>query len=108
MKYYVELTERALEDLESIYEYIAFMLLEPAIAENVANRITDALQTLEENPKRYPIYQEEPWKSRELRRIIIGNYNGYYIVDEKFVHVVRISYGGRDIVTILDGIEDLE
>jgi hypothetical protein len=42
---------------------------ESEIALNHRNRIVAKLKTLDENPERFPIYQEEPWKSRGLRRI---------------------------------------
>jgi len=102
MIYKVQLTDEAKQDLRSIYEYIAYSLLEPTIARNVTNRIVYGLKSLNNTPERYPIYQEEPWKSRGLRRINIGNYSGFFLVAEKSVRVLRILYGGRDIRTILD------
>ena len=101
MNYRVRLTTQAKQDLRNIYEYVAFTLLEPGIAKNLNNRIVDGLKSLYQMPQRYPIYQEELWKSRELRRINIGNYSGFYLVDKQTVQVVRIVYGGRDITTIL-------
>jgi len=87
--------------LRDIYEYAAFTLLEPGVARNLKNRIVDGIKSLREMPYRYPVYQEEPWKGRGLRRINIGNYSGFYFVTEDAVHVIRIVYGGRDIITIL-------
>ena len=101
MIYKVQLTEQAKRDLRDIYEYIAFTLLEPGIAENLKQRIIDKLKSLNALPLRCPIHQEEPWESRGLRRIGIGNYYGFYLVTEKTVKVIRIMYGGRDISTIL-------
>jgi len=102
MIYKVQLTAEAKLDLRSIYEYIAYSLLEPIIAKNVKNRIVSGLKSLNNTPERYPIYQEEPWKSRGLRRINIGNYSGFFLISEKSVRVIRILYGGRDIRTILN------
>lgn len=101
MIYKVQLTEEAKQDLRGIYEYIAFTLFEPETAKNIKNKIVDGLNSLSEMPGRYPIYQEEPWKSRGLRRINIGNYGGFYLVVENTVQVIRIVYGGRDISNIL-------
>ena len=101
MIYKVQLTEEAKQDLFDIYEYIAFSLLEPETAKNIKNKIVDGLNSLNEMPGRHPIYQEEPWKSRELRRINIGNHCGFYLVRENTVQVIRIVYGGRDISNIL-------
>ena len=102
MIYKVQLTDEAKWDLRGIYEYIAYTLLEPIIAKTVKNRIVSGLKSLSNAPERYPIYQEEPWKSRGLRRINIGNYSGFFLVAKKSVHVIRILYGGRDIRTILN------
>jgi toxin ParE1/3/4 len=101
MIYKVQLSDEAKQDLRGIYEYIAFTLLEPVIALNLRNRIVSKLKSLDEMPERYPIYQEEPWKSRGLRRINIENYSGFYLVKEKSVQVIRILYSGRDIANIL-------
>jgi len=101
MIYRVKLAEGAKQDLRDIYEYVAFTLLEPGIARNLKNRIVDGLKSLREMPCRYPIYDEEPWKSRGLRRINIGNYSGFYFVTENDVQVIRVVYGGRDVFAIL-------
>ncbi|MCL2165068.1 MAG: type II toxin-antitoxin system RelE/ParE family toxin [Oscillospiraceae bacterium] len=102
MIYEVQLTDEAKLDLRGIYEYIAYSLLEPMIAKIVKNRIVSGLKPLDKIPERYPIYQEEPWKNRGLRRINIGNYSGFFLIAEKSVRVIRILYGGRDIRTILN------
>ena len=102
MTYRVQLTDEAKLDLRGIYEYIAYSLLEPMIARNVRNRIVAGLKSLDQMPERDPVYQEEPWKSRGLRRINIGNYSGFFPVAEKTVRVIRILYGGRDILAVLN------
>ena len=101
MIYRVKLTERAQQDQRDIYEYVAFTLLEPGVARNLKNRIVDGIKSLREMPCRYPVYQEEPWKGRDLRRINIGNYSSFYFVTEDAVQVIRNVYGGKDIITIL-------
>ncbi|MCL2187272.1 MAG: type II toxin-antitoxin system RelE/ParE family toxin [Defluviitaleaceae bacterium] len=102
MIYNVKLTKPAKHDLRDIYEYIARTLLEPAIAKNVIRRIWNELKTLEHMPSRYVLHPEEPWKSKELRRMNIGNYSTFYLVAGNDVYVMRIMYGGRDINTILN------
>ena len=52
-------------------------------------------------PFRYPIYQEEPWKSRDIRQISAGSYYGFYFVQENIVKVIRILYGGMDLSAAL-------
>ena len=102
MTYDIKLTDQAKRDLRGIYEYIASILMEPQIARNLVRRIIEGLKSLDEMPSRYPIYQEEPWKSRGLHRINIENYSGFYLVAENTVQVIRVMYGGRDISSILN------
>jgi len=101
MIYSVKLTELARKDLRGIYEYFAFTRLEPRFARKIKQRIVDKLKSLNEMPHRYPVYQEEPWKSRGLRQVGIGGYCCFYFVREKSVEVIRIMYGDRDISAAL-------
>ena len=101
MMYSVQLTDTAKQDLRGIYEYIAYSLLEPDIAKGIVGRIIAALKTLRAMPLRHALYQEEPWRSRGLRRMNTENYSAFYLIIEQTVHVIRIAYCGRDIRTIL-------
>ena len=101
MTYTVQLTDQAKTDLRGIYEYIALTLLEPETAKNLTRRIISGLHSLKEMPNRYPVYQDEPWRSRGLRRINIENFSSFYLVTEDSVQVIRIMYKRRDISNIL-------
>ena len=53
-------------------------------------------------PGRFKQYSHEPWKSRNLRVMPVGNYLVFYIPlvesEEKgVVTVIRVIYGGRDV-----------
>jgi toxin ParE1/3/4 len=98
-KWKVVYTEQAERDLCSIFEYIAFSLLEPETAKNQSRRIMDTVAKLNEMPLRYPLYQKEPWHSKGLRVLPVDNYLAFYLpVETKTtVAVIRIMYGGRDI-----------
>ena len=97
MKYKVNYTESAKRDLRGIYEYIAYHFLEPGTAADLIRRIQDDILKLDENPERYKVYDEEPWKSQELRYFPVDNYEIFYVVKEDEVDIVRIMYGGMDI-----------
>lgn len=92
-------TAHADRDLQDIYEYITFSLLEPETAKKSVQRILRAAADLNEMPLRYPLYKKEPWHSKGLRVLSIENYLLFYLsVDPlKTVVIVRIMYGGRDI-----------
>ena len=95
----VNYTEDAEQDLQSIFDYISDVLLEPVTAANQTNRIMDAANSLDHMPLRYRLYDKEPWRSRGLRVMPADNYLVFYLPDEikKTVAIIRIMYGGRDI-----------
>jgi toxin ParE1/3/4 len=99
MIYEIIYTEDALQDLEGIYQYISQTLLEPSIAEKQADRIMDAVDSLESMPLRFRLYEHEPWHSKGLRVLPVDNYLVFYLPDEveNIVAIIRIMYGGRDI-----------
>ena len=99
MKWKIVYSALALEDLKSIYEYIAFELLEPGIASKQVKRIMDSINDLDEMPTMYKSYEFEPWKSKGLRIFHTDNYVILYLPKEdvQTVNIVRIMYGGRDI-----------
>lgn len=99
MKFEVELSEKADEDLRNIFLYIAIDLGVPETAEKQIERLWNAMRSLDELPERYRRYEEEPWHSRGMRVLPVDNYVVLYIPDleEKMVRIVRVMYSGRDI-----------
>ena len=59
-QYRVLVTDEALNDMESIYEYIAEELLAPNTAMGQYNRIADAIETLDQMPERIKLMESEP------------------------------------------------
>lgn len=74
MKYKIVLTEQADADLRDIYEYIAFTLLEPEIAAGQLERIEKGMLSLDEMPERFRMFENEPWRSRGLRQMLVDNF----------------------------------
>ncbi|MCL1878636.1 MAG: type II toxin-antitoxin system RelE/ParE family toxin [Defluviitaleaceae bacterium] len=101
MIYKVQLAEQAKRDLRGIYEYFAFTRLEPRLGSKIKQRIVEKLKSLSEMPGRYPVYQEEPWKSMELRQVFAGSYCAFYLITENRVQVTRIMYGSMDLNSVL-------
>jgi len=99
MKCEIILTEQADADLRSIYEYIAFTLLEPGIAAGQLERIENGIMSLSEMPERFREFEKEPWRSRGLRQMPVDNFIVFYIpkIEDRIVHVIRVMYGGRAI-----------
>jgi len=103
MDWYVEITSEAEKDIEEIYQYIATSLQEPGIAWRQIQRIRDKIEKLSYMPERNPIIQDEPWKSREVRRVNVDNYAAFYLLDSKSAtaSIVRVLYARRDLSSIL-------
>lgn len=99
MKYKILLTEQADADLRTIYEYIAFTLLEPQIASGQLDRIEKGIFSLDEMPERFRRFEKEPWRSRGLCQMPVDNFIVFYIpnTEDKTVTVIRVLYGGMDI-----------
>jgi addiction module RelE/StbE family toxin len=104
--YQVRYAPAALEDLKSIYSYIALTLKAKQTAAKQVNRIRQTIRTFDTFPERYAQVDWEPWASLGMRKATVDHYVVFYQVsrDKKEVTVVRIFYGGRDIQHIIDSV----
>lgn len=102
-QYRVLITDEALNDMESIYEYISDELLAPDTAMWQYNRIADAIETLEQMPERIKLMESEPEKTRGLRKLIVDNYAVFFIIEDDAVIVTNVLYGASDIENRLRG-----
>jgi addiction module RelE/StbE family toxin len=102
--YKVLYSPAALEDLKSIYSYIALILKAKRTAAKQVNRIRQAIRSFDTFPERYAPVDWEPWASMGMRKATVDHYVVFYQVnhDRKEVTIVRIFYGGRDIEHIID------
>lgn len=93
----------ALDDLRTIYSYIAYELKAVQAAKNQTNRIRKQVRSLDSMPGRYSKVDWEPWTSMDMHKLPVDHYTVYYLVDDnqKIVTIVRIFYGGRDIKSII-------
>lgn len=99
MTYEISMTSQSKDDLRGIYEYIAFDLQSPQNATGQLDRLEKSIDSLDEMPERFRIYDKEPWRSRNLRIMPVDNYLVFYIPnhEENIVTVIRVMYGGRDV-----------
>ena len=105
--YKVGYSEDALNDLREIYAYIANELLVPETAAAQVGRIRKEVRSLDFMPARYALVEWDPWHSMKMHQLPVDNFIVYYLVDdeEMAVTVVRIFYGGQDIVGIINSNE---
>lgn len=99
MSYEIRMTPQAQNDLRGIFEYIAFTLQSPQNAVGQLDRLEGSIDSLDQMPERFRVYDKEPWRSRNLRMIPVDHYLVFYIPnrEEETVTIVRVMYGGRDI-----------
>lgn len=93
-KYSVKLMNRALRDLDGIYDYIAHTLLEPETALNLVDRIEDAILSLETMPHRCPERKQGAYANQGYLQLFVENYTAVFRIDEtkKTVIVVTVRY----------------
>jgi addiction module RelE/StbE family toxin len=96
-QYRVQITDKALEDMEEIYTYIAEQLQAPESAMGQYNRIAEAIQKLNVFPERVRIMESEPEHSMGLRQLPIDNFSAFYMVEDDKVIVTRVLYSASDI-----------
>ena len=75
MKHYtVQIADKALADMDEIYEYIAIKLQAPENALGQYNRIAEAIEDLNVFPERVRIMESEPEHTMGLRQLPVNNY----------------------------------
>lgn len=101
--YEVIIQENAENDLLAIIEYISDCLCEKEIAVKIYRDIMHGILSLETMPKRCSVIDKEPYRSDRIRRLIVGNYSAFYVVDdeEKTVHIIHIVYNRREWQNII-------
>ena len=98
MIYKVVYTEKAISDLDDIFRYIAYVLLEPEIAKRQVSELMDGIDSLETMPKRHPLSNEKRLREKKVRVLPVNHYNVYYGFEDKSqtVNIFRIIYRSRN------------
>ena len=95
--YEVLISDKASDDMEAIYTYIAETLFSPVAAANQYDRIADAILSLDVMPMRIKLMDSEPEHSKGLRAMVVDNYTVIFVIRVDTVYVVRVLYGASDI-----------
>ena len=96
-EYPVNITDKALNDMNGIYEYIAVNLQSPENAMGQYNRIADSVLKLGFFLEKFRLVDFEPERSQGLRRMLVDNYSVFYVFKEEVVAVTRVLYSASDI-----------
>lgn len=89
----------AIEDLRDIGQYVSRMSGSSEVAQRQLRMIRDAVRRLETLPKRHPLVEDDLLARQGYRRMNVGSYAIFYLVDEgqRSVQVVRIAGGRRSL-----------
>jgi plasmid stabilization system protein ParE len=85
-------TSRALSDLARLYDFLA-PVNRPAAARTVQS-LTAAPTRLLENPRIGERLEE--FEPREVRRIVVGNYEMRYEIQDRTIYVLRLWHTRED------------
>ena len=96
-EYKVQITNKALEDMEEIYYYILNMFNSPETAINQYRRIAMLIKSLNMFPERVKIMESKVEKEVGLRQIRVDNYSVFYLIEYDNVIVTRVFYSACDI-----------
>ena len=96
-QYTVRITDRALADMEEIYNYITIQLQAPENAMEQYNRIAEAIEGLHVFPERVKLMESGPERFMGLRQLVIDNYSVFYVIEDMDVIVTRVLYSAMNI-----------
>jgi len=100
MIYQVIVQPSAQAEMENAYLWIRRR--SAARAARWFNRLADAIESLAENPERYPLAPESEAFNREIRQMLYGKRRGVYrvlyTIVEDTVSVLYIRHGARRFV----------
>ena len=95
-QYKVRITDKALADMEEIYNYIATQLQAPENAMAQYNWIAKAIEELSMFPEKARM-ESEPERAMGLRQLVIDKYSAFYVIKDIKVIVIRVLYSAMDI-----------
>lgn len=96
-QYKVQITDKALADMEEIYNYIAIQLQAPENAIGQYNRIAKAIEALNMFPKKVRLMESEKERAMGLRQLVVDNYSVFFVIRNERVIVMRILYSASHI-----------
>ena len=101
MKYSINYSPKALQDLDDTWDYISKDLFNPEAADNVINAILDAVDNLGDFPESGAPLEPHLDLDTPYRFVTAGNYIAFYRFEDDTVYVDRILYKKRNYVKLL-------
>lgn len=99
----IRIMKPAQTELRETHRYIADELRNPAAAARRIALIDKAIQSLRENPTRFPLVRDAYLASKGYRMLVAKSHLIFFIVREEMrvVSVMRVLYGRRDWIRLL-------
>ncbi len=94
MKFSIQVTQIAEQDLQGIQQYISQIL--KADAKPQLSRLKAAILTLQEFPYRNSMIKMEEFSKQEIRHLPVDNYLIFYTIKEDCVFILRVLYAKRN------------
>ena len=88
-QYRVQITDKALADMEEIYTYIAEQLQAPENAMGQYNRIAESIQKLNVFPERVRVMEAEPEHTMGLRQLSVDNFSAFFVIEDDCVNCYK-------------------
>lgn len=103
MEYTVKMSAHATQQILEAVSYISKSLREPETAKRWTTYLQKEISALDRMPARYPLTDQEPWRSKGIRRMMVKSFIVYYLIleDDKTVWITAVIYGRRDQINAL-------
>lgn len=104
-EYAINITEKAVQDLEEIASYISCILKNPQVADAILGDMDSAIKGLAVFPQKHPVVSYSCLQEMGIRFVSVRKYIVFYrIIENKMsVEILRILYGRRSMFKVLLG-----
>lgn len=93
--YSLRVTENALQNIDDITGYIAFIKHQPLNAIRVGDKIFETIDRIEHNPLAFRECEEIPTKTKVYRKAVCMSWNIIYKIKAAEIVVLGIIHGSR-------------
>ncbi|MDE5667848.1 MAG: type II toxin-antitoxin system RelE/ParE family toxin [Clostridia bacterium] len=106
MEYKYYFTQKAVNDIEDMLNYISVELCNPTAAKELNSEIFKNIEELSNFPDMGLLVENEYLADKSVRRILVNNYTIFYKVfdEEGKIYILRIVYAKRNFNEILSSI----
>lgn len=94
-KYSLRVTENALQNIDDITGYIAFINHQPQNAIRVGDKLYETILRIQKNPLVYRACEEIPTKSKIYRKAVCMSWLIIYKVKDSEIVILGIIHGSR-------------